>query len=257
MRFRRWKKLAAWHLYQAHDLHTANVIHVTSAQEAADVRALGLRQPLAMIPNGVEIPPDLSTEEGVRMQRRALFLSRLHPVKGLLNLVAAWARVNPEGWELTIVGPDADGHGHEARELASRAGVEQNIAFAGEVNDDEKWRVYRDADLFVLPTLSENFGIVIAEAMAAGLPVITTKGAPWSALQTHRAGWWIDIGVEPLAAALQEATAADVTELRAMGRRGREYVKRELSWQRVTHDMVRMYSWIATGGERPAFTVMT
>ena len=172
--------------------------------EVEDIRRSGLSQPAIIAPNGVDVP------EGVRRirtegRRKALFVSRVHPKKGLVNLVRAWADVRPEGWEIVIVGPDEGGHRAEVTAVARELDV-QEITWTGEVRDEAKWGLYFDADLFVLPTFSENFGIVVAEALAAGVPAITTTGAPWGVLNERRCGWWIDVGVEPLAAALREAT---------------------------------------------------
>ncbi len=130
----------------------------------------------------------------------ALFLSRLHPGKGLMDLVGAWQRVRPEGWKMRVIGPDVCGHKAEVMAAVRDAKLESMFEFAGELNDDEKWQEYVDADLFIHPTHSENFGISVAEALAAGVPVITTKGAPWEELmeESGRCGWWVDIGVEGL-----------------------------------------------------------
>ena len=145
-------------------------------------------------------------------------------MKGLVNLVRAWAEVRPEGWEIVIVGPDEGGHRAEVTAVARELDV-QEITWTGEVRDEAKWGLYFDADLFVLPTFSENFGIVVAEALAAGVPAITTTGAPWGVLNERRCGWWIDVGVEPLAAALREATGLSDERRAEMGRRGRSYVE--------------------------------
>jgi glycosyltransferase involved in cell wall biosynthesis len=103
----------------------------------------------------------------------------------------------------------------------------------------------------LLPSHSENFGIVVAEALASGVPVITTRGTPWRDLIEHRCGWWEEIGASPLAAALEAATALSDDERRAMGQRGRELVERKYSWQRVAADMKAVYAWLLGQGERP------
>jgi glycosyltransferase involved in cell wall biosynthesis len=107
--------------------------------------------------------------------------------------------------------------------------------------------------LLVLPSHSENFGFVVAEALSAGVPAIVTRGAPWQELETRRCGWWIDISVESLARCLREALAADPSELRAMGARGREWIIRELSWSRVAEMMELTYSWMLGRTDRPTW----
>ena len=105
--------------------------------------------------------------------------------------------------------------------------------------------------LFVLPTLNENFAMTVAESLAAGTPVIATKGAPWAGLETESCGWWIDHGVEPMAAALAAAMARPPEALRVMGARGREWMQRDYSWDRIGHEMLEAYRWAVTRGTPP------
>lgn len=247
---KRFKKRLAWNLYQEQDLRSARLLHATSEEEVEDIRRAGLRQPVVVLPNGVDIP-EREREVSAGAVRRALFLSRLHPKKGLLNLVQAWAQVRPEGWELVLAGPDADSHRAEVERAVRELGVESTTRFLGPVEDEDKWVLYRQSDLFVLPTFSENFGIVVAEALAAGLPAVTTTGAPWSVLSERQCGWWIDVGVEPLTAALREATALTDETRHAMGCRGRSYVEEALSWKRIAEEMAAAYRWVLGNGECP------
>lgn len=255
---RAWKKRLAWLLYQRRDLLTASVLHATAEQEVASLRRLGLRQPIAMIPNGVEFPApaDVASTMAARLrpaaatqrERTALFLSRIHPKKGLINLIDAWACVRPEGWRLVIAGPDERGHQAEVAERIRTSGVGEQVSFAGAVEGEAKAALYRNADLFVLPTFSENFGVVVAEALAYGLPVVTTRGAPWADLETHGCGWWVDIGADPLVEALTAATAMGNEERHAMGIQGLKYVKR-YNWHDIAGRMADVYRWML--GEAP------
>lgn len=251
--FRRWKKSVAWQLYQRRDLADATLIHVTSAAEAAEVRARGLLHPIAVIPNGVDLPPAglvrSPREDGTR---RALFLSRIHPVKGVLVLVEAWSRVRPSDWKLTIAGPDDAGHLTEVKAAVAQHGLSACIELTGAVNDASKWLLYASSDLFILPTFSENFGVAIAEALASALPVITTTGAPWPGITAHRCGWRTDPGVDALERALREATASTDDRLRQIGQRGRDFVITNFSWGRISEDMKAVYQWLLQHGERPS-----
>ena len=250
-----WKKRIGMALFQRKDLETARVLVATSSQEYESFRKLGLRQPVAVIPNGVELAishdADAELSRPSERVRIALFLSRVHPVKGLLNLMHAWARLAPRGWRLRIAGPDEGGHLAEVMALARQLEIAGSVEYIGEVDGKTKADVYRSADLFVLPTFSENFGVVVAEALAHGLPVITTRGAPWADLEAQRCGWWIDIGAEPLAEALRTAMALSDDERRTMGERGREYVRR-YDWSAIARDTVAVYSWVLGMAERPA-----
>ena len=119
-----------------------------------------------------------------------------------------------------------------------------DFIFTGSLDDDAKWEAYGRATLFALPTYSENFAIVVAEALWAGVPVITTKGTPWKVLEERKCGWWIDIGEEPLIKALSESTAFDVEVLREMGANGRELVEDKYTWDAVVKNMIVGYESI-------------
>lgn len=246
------KKKLAMALFQRRDLESARVLMATSHDEYLNFRRFGLRVPVAVIPNGVQlrVPSGATAVRSCTGSKTALFLSRVHPKKGLINLVKAWAAVRPNGWRLQIAGPDEGGHLKAVKEEAVRGGIEEAVEYLGEVDGDRKSAVYRGSDLFILPTFSENFGVVVAEALAHGVPVITTRGAPWSDLPVHDCGWWIDIGVKPLADAIRHATSLDEGQLRAMGARGRAYVQR-YDWESVAQRTADVYRWILGAGARP------
>jgi len=251
LRHNRWKKRLAWMGYQRHVLRWATLFHVTSQEEVDALRDLGFEQPAAVIPNGVPLP-DASASNGSSGEgRRALFLSRVHPKKGLPMLLDAWATMRPAGWTLEIVGPSEEGHRAELEAQARRLGLEDAIQFSGPVADDQKWEVYRRADLFVLPTHSENFGIVVAEALAAGVPALTTTGAPWQDLERHDCGWWVSPTEQSLKTALREAVGASDETRRAMGQRGRRLVEEEYSWSGAAANMTAAYQWLLGDGPRP------
>jgi len=140
------------------------------------------------------------------------------------------------------------------QQLAKELRLER-IEFCGPMYGADKWKAYREADLFVLPTHSENFGMAVAESLAAGTPVIVTRGAPWKGVETHRAGWWIDIGVEPLRLCLEEALAVPPRSLHEMGMRGRTWMSASYAWTAVGRQMKQTYQWLITGRDRPACIV--
>jgi glycosyltransferase involved in cell wall biosynthesis len=252
----RMKKKIAWRLFQRHDLQSATAFHATGDQEAEDLRALGFRQPIAVIPNGVSLPVLMPEKELSNGRRRVLFLSRIHPKKGLLNLVRAWHDVSPEAdWTLVLAGPDENGHQCEVESLARKLGVLHQFEFTGAVADEEKWKLYRSADFFVLPSFSENFGIVVAEALAAGLPVITTTATPWQNLSPHRIGWWVDPTVDDLKVALGEALSLAEPERLEMGERAKDWAQNRFSWPAVGRQMMDFYSWLLGIGDKPEFVV--
>jgi glycosyltransferase involved in cell wall biosynthesis len=254
LEFSRRKKLVFWHLLQGPVVRHSACIHATSEQEYQEIRAFGLKNPVAVIPNGIDLPvPLLNQFASDHRERTVLSLGRIHPKKGLDRLVRAWARLEVEypGWRLRIIGPSELGYDRLLRELAATLSV-QRLSIEEPVYGDCKLDVMRTADIFVLPTLNENFGITVAEALAAGTPVIATKGSPWSGLETEGCGWWIDHGVEPLAAALRRSMSLPRTALKAMGGKGQAWVAREFSWCRVARDMLDVYNWLLRRAPAPA-----
>ena len=248
-RHRRFKKSVAWAVYQRRDLGRAALLHATAESEAGHLRAAGLRAPIVVVPNGVDVPDRPAEMHDRAPRRRALFLSRVHPKKGLPMLLDVWAEVRPEGWELQIVGPSEGGHRAELEAQAARLGLAE-VAFLDAVGDADKWDLYRAADLFVLPTYSENFGVVVAEALASGVPVLTTTGAPWRGLVDHACGWWVEPEPRAVADALRDATGAPARARAEMGLRGRQHVAATYGWDGIAERMTEAYEWVV--GRRPS-----
>ena len=262
-----WKKRAALAWFESRNLHQASCLHAASEAEVTTFRKFGLRVPAAVIPNAVS-PEWLSArgdrsafrrrhgiDEGARVM---LFLSRIHPIKGLPMLLAALARHRDQlhDWRLLIAGPDEAGHRAEVERLALQLGVTDMILFPGALYEADKRDAFAAADLFVLPTHTENFGIVIAEALASSVPVITTHGAPWRELEEHRCGWWVAPDSVSIGAALTDAASRPLEDLRAMGIRGQALVASRYVWPLVAERTIGLYKWLRDEAERPAFVVV-
>ena len=246
---KKWKKRLGMFLYQRNDLKHAGALHATAEIEARHIKDQGFRQPIILSPNGVDIPvemPERCGFDGCR-KKTAVFLSRLHPGKGLLTLADAWSRVRPEGWRMLVVGPDTYGHQKDVVERLTQCGILKDWEFLSAADDNEKWRMYRSSDLLVHPSVSENFGMTIAEGLASELPVIATKGAPWSELETNKCGWWVDIGVDPLIAALSDATSLSDNERFEMGKRGRKLIEEKYTWDSAAEKMIEGYKEVLNG----------
>jgi glycosyltransferase involved in cell wall biosynthesis len=244
------RKRLFWNLLERRRLERAAVLHATSAMEAENLARLLPDRPVAVVPNGLELP-ELPPRPPAGPLRSALFLSRIHPKKGLPLLLEAWAHVRPPGWRLVVVGPDEGNHTGECRVLAAALGLAKDVEFRGPVVGEARWALYRAADLFVLPTQSENFGIVVAEALACEAPVLTTTAAPWEELLSHRCGWWVPATADTLAAALRDATAAPPDTLHEMGRRGRQLIADRYSLETAAANMLDVYAWTLHGGPVP------
>ena len=254
LKFSALKKRVFWTLLQKPAFASAAVWHATSIEEANDIRSMGIEAPIGVIANGIHLPERTATHAANGGQKTLLFLSRIHPKKNLPDLIDAWALVSAQrpDWRLVVAGPDEAGHRTQLEILARSRGAE-SIVFTGAVYGKEKDALLESADLFVLTTRNENFGLAIAEALAAGVPAIVTRGAPWAGLETERCGWWIDHGVEPLTAALLKATALPAAVRREMGARGRAWMARDYTWSSVAGQMIELYSWIGGNAERPSF----
>jgi len=252
MHFSAGRKRIFWHLQQCRALEAVDCFHATSADEARAIRTLAFRQPIAVIPNGIDLPvvsvPPRCNTKG----RELVSLGRIHPKKGLDRLVAAWARVEADfpDWSLRIIGPDEGGHAGELTAQARSLGLGR-VSIEGPVVGPDKWPLLARADLFVLPTLNENFAMTVAESLACGTPVISTKGAPWSGLVTEGCGWWIDHGVEPLASQLREAMALSPERRATMGGKGRAWMQRDFGWDCIAVQMMDVYRWLRGCGDRP------
>ena len=252
LRHKRLRKRVAWQLYQRRDLKQARCHHTTAEAEARNLQQLGLGVPVVAVPNGVDVPEERpwvcgsESENAVQsgQRRTALFLGRIYPVKGLPMLVEAWARVRPDGWLLRIAGPDEAGHQKKVEKAVSAAGLGEVVFFTGPIGQQRKKSAFFDADLFVLPSHSESFGLAVAEALAHGLPVLTTTGAPWSILPENGCGWWVDATVDGIAEGLRHATILDPKTLRAMGAKGRALVIAKFGWKGVAERILSMYEGV-------------
>ena len=251
-----WTKRLFWPALQRPALARTSCFHATAASEAADIRASGFTQPIAVIPNGIDLPsPELLS--GNR-ERAVLFLGRLHPVKGIPLLLEAWRMVQQrfDGWELRIAGSDDGYYGNSGYRRELEAHMERlgcaRVRFLGEVRGAAKWRLLSECGLFVFPSQSENFGIAVAEALAAGTPAVVTRGAPWSGLEEQGAGWWVEYSAEAVAAALSDALGRDLAPLAEMGANGRAWMEREFSWDSIAERTLAVYRWLDGGGSRPA-----
>jgi len=253
LRHKRWKKAAAWRLYQRRDLERAAMLHATAEAEADNLAGMGLKPPIRTIPNGVDLPDLAPKRPPQGPMRTALFLGRIYPVKGLPMLVEAWGRARPAGWRLVIAGPDEAGHRREVELVVAAAGLGESVSFPGPVSGAAKAALLQDADLFVLPSHSESFGMALAEALAHATPVLTTTAVPWPALETRQCGWRASPTVDGIAAALSVATAQTRETLRAMGAAGRELVSAEYGWPRIADEFLTLYEALArdAGGGQP------
>lgn len=245
------QKKVFWYLLQARTLRLAACFHATAESEYQDIRRHGFKQPVCVLPNGIDVPQ--LEEKPSSDRRQLLFLGRIHHIKGIDILLHAWHAVESQflDWDLHIAGPDNGGYLAEMKVLAAQLGLKR-VVFCGPLFGDDKLRAYRTANLFVLPTHSENFGMTVAESLAAGTPAIVSKGAPWEGLDVQGAGWWIDIGIDPLISCLRIALEKSPEQLDTMGVLGRDWMLRDYSWEHIGSQLSKVYRWLIEGGQAPS-----
>ena len=237
------RKLPALLLYQRRAVRRADCIHATAESERQNLLKLGYNSNIQVIANGIDVY-GIVMKQSWKRRREILFLSRIHVKKGINYLLETVAQLRNElsGYTIRIAGEGEAAYIKELKQQANILGISEMIRFEGGVYGDKKWELYRNADIFVLPTHSENFGIVVAEALACGTPVITTKGTPWGVLETYNCGWWMDVGTVPFVAALRAFLAADTATLEAMGRRGRTLIEQHYSSTAAATAMKTLYN---------------
>lgn len=243
------KKLPAIMLFQKRGVACADLVHSTAVSEMNNIKALAWNRNICMIPNCVDLEiideklSSLDPQERVT-SKTILFLSRVHVKKGINFLLEAVAELKEDlkGWKVKIAGEGDASYIEELKAMSRCLGVDNMVEFLGGVYGDEKWKLYNDASLFVLPTHSENFGIVVAEALACRVPVVTTTGTPWEELNANHCGWWVEIGTRPLVNALSSFLELKKEELDEMGRNGRMLIEKKYSCRTVAAQFEEVYN---------------
>ena len=236
------RKVPALWLYQKKAVEKADYIHATSETESTNLLELGYNDKIAVIPNGINVS-EIPMKSDWRRTKKILFLSRIHEKKGIEFLLRAAAKLRDRlyGYEITIAGDGAPDYISRLKQYAESLGIGSMTDFCGNVTGESKWKLFMSSDVFVLPTYSENFGIAVAEALACGIPVITTKGTPWHELETRKCGWWTEIGEKATAEAMEKFLACTENELEEMGRNGRKLIEEKYSSLNMAGKMLGLY----------------
>lgn len=248
MAHKRWKKLIAWWLYQKWDLKRAAVLHATVEQEMEWNESLGFKRHV-IAPLGTHLPEEIEDRinkidriDGER-ERVVLFVGRVYPVKGLMNVVRAAAQVKDLPIKFRIVGPDEAGHMAELKKLVVDSGqwLVDRVEFVGPKFGEELASEYDNCDVLILPSFTENFGATVVDAMAHFKPVITSTFTPWKIVQDEKCGWWVSNEVESLVKTFREFANMPREELEAMGKRGRKLVEEKYTWEAVAKTVLEAY----------------
>jgi len=265
MKKSKWKKRVVLSLFQMEMFKKASCLHATEINELKAIRKLGIKTPVALIPNGIELtefdnlPQRKIAQQKLNLdtnKRYILFLSRIYSKKGLEYLINAFSAIHKEfpEWELIIAGPVYDKkYFDKILFTIKQKRFSEKVHFFGMVSGQKRLNLFASSSLFVLPAHTENFGMVIGEAMAAKLPVITTTGTPWKTIKDKNAGWWIDLNDKNMQKALYNAMEKSQQNLEEMGKRGYQIIKEQFSWQEVAYKMESVYRWLVGEGNKPAW----
>lgn len=240
---KRTKKLVAWRLYQKRLMQSADLLVVNSVQELWRLRELGLTTPIATIPNGVDLEGLSWARAEQKRERIVLFFSRLDPKKGVPDLIDAWARIgNRRGYTLHIQGHGEEDYVQGLGKRIKQHGLCEQVRILPPVFGPNRWAAYQAASIFVLPTYSENFGITVAEALIAGVPVITTTSTPWGDLPSEGLGWIVENDIGQLTAALQAAVDLTEAQLAEMRDKAEAYTQSRFRWDAIAKMYIDTYA---------------
>jgi len=255
---RKWlKKTLAMMLFQKRDFQKAGCVLATSQMEADHIRTLGISVPVSVIPNGVNVDTYAcrSDAEKSKIRKRIVVISRIDEKKGFDYLIKAWGRLYLKypDWSVSIIGDGNVRYVKNLEILIRKNKLEKCVEILPPVYGHKKREMYISSSICVLPSHSENFGMSIAEAMACGLPVITTIHTPWLALNENDMGWCVDLTVDALVSAIDDALSIDSDELYEKGQKCSAYIQANYGLFQVAERNIMMYDWLFHNEQKPEF----
>jgi glycosyltransferase involved in cell wall biosynthesis len=247
-----WKKRLVHWLFEDANFRHARLWRALTCKEADQIRACGIKAPVVIVPNGLdlsEFPERAEPDEVIetplvwkltKTRRRALFLGRIHPKKGLDLLLPCWAKLAAlrKDWELVIAGPDDRGHLRRMQVLAESLGLAKEVIFVGPVTGDVKTALLYSADFFVLPSYSEGFPMSLLEGMACHVPIVATTNCNFPEIPLAGAGWECEANPNSMFDVLSRAVSADDSERRQRGENGRHLVQSRYLWPRIVSQLL-------------------
>ena len=273
-----WKKKIVRTLFADRSLHHASCLHALCESEARSIRSLGLKNSIAIIPNGID-PPVVDTNLQSRLSRTAkkklLFLGRIHPKKGLVYLLEGWGLLKKErerifeNWQLIIAGWDDGGFLHELKQIADRHRIDwidsseniskgnfdfpdtPNLVFTGPVFDKMKEKLFEYSDVFILPSLSEGLPVAVLEAWSYSLPVVMTEQCNISESFYRQAAIKIDISASDIMQKIAAIAELSEKQLSGIGGNGRKLLEEKFLWQKNSYQMNMVYNWLLHNTIRP------
>lgn len=248
----RWIKRIVGSLIELPNLNRANAVIATAESEKAGIAEFGVTVPIEVVPLGLDTGKidAAHRDEGLirrlgldSAKRTLLYFSRLTPIKGLDMLADAWSSLGPvrDGWQLLIAGPDDRGYAETVKAYYRERVKDGSVVFSGPIYGADKYTLLKSVDAFVLPTRSENWSIAVQEALAAGLPTVCTKGAPWQIIERYGAGKWVDINADAIKAGLIEVLSATPDSFVQMSAAGKRLIADNFGWQTISERLADTY----------------
>ena len=257
----KFKKKLAFNLFEKANLEEATVLVACAEDEAVKLKKMFPNKDIAIIHNGISIEffnePSLKYNVN-KKKKRMLFLSQIIPIKGLERLFEVFSQIDVhkfDGWEFLIAGYEDENYTKTLKKLVDELNLSDLVSFVGPKLGKDKVEILDNTDVFILPTYNENYGIVVAEALARGIPVITTKGTPWEELNTKECGFWVDNTNEGIKSGLLDMLDKTEKDLHEMGERGRKLIERKYLWNKTTKRTIELYDWVLNGGQKPDFII--
>lgn len=251
------KKNIALFLFERENLKTCDCLVACSIQEAIGLRSFGLKQPIGMLPNGIssqfinkdKVCNNFRSIHNISNDKKILlFLSRIERIKGLELLIESMITIREHfeksDWLLVIAGINENNYQQILEEKVYLNNLSSVVKFVGPQFGDQKINAIDASDCFILPSINENFGIVVIEALARGVPVIATKRTPWEDLESYKCGWWVDRTKESIINVLLALTIKKPEELKLMGNNGKELVLEKYMWPSIAKQSVALYNWV-------------
>ncbi|WP_075503871.1 glycosyltransferase [Candidatus Pelagibacter communis] len=249
-----FKKKIALKLFQLRNLSNAEAFVATSKMEYKNLRKLKIKKPIAIIPNGIFNPPKIKKKKNNKVIQ-ILFLSRIHPKKGILNLLNVLSKIKLNNWHLRIVGTGEKKYLNFILKKIRNLKIEKKVTYVGPLDDKKKYNEYFKSDIFVLPSFSENFGLVVPEALSCGLPVITSNKTPWKDLDKFKCGWCIPNNDESLKKVLIKFLNLKKDKRQKLSKNAKSFSK-NFFWKKIHKKFDVLYYWLLTKRKKPNFVYL-
>ena len=253
-----WKKKIIGCFFEYRNLKEANCIHALCQSEYESIRKFGLKNPIAIIPNGINIP-NAPIFNRNKEKKTLLFIGRIHPKKGLKELLLGLALLKERKseffqiWNIRIAGWSQIGHVEELRRIVVENNLLKNVEFIGSVYGDDKEKELCNANAFILPSFSEGLPMSVLEAWAYKLPVIMTDYCNIPEGFDSNAAIHIEPNPESIAEGVENLFTMDEANLDTIGNNGYALVKNKFSWDNIAKQTIQLYEYLLNGGEKPEF----